>query len=134
MKTYKEIVDDVKAKNPSLKMKDVQTIASGIFKQAKIASDEAKELTQTPVINAAAQPTPAQTKANLDSNLSDAVDAAIRENIRKTGSNKHVILNTGKNFNPDFYLVKGEKVGVNTKCWLEGPCRVPASGHYLIFN
>lgn len=126
MKTYKEIVSDVQAKNPGLSMKDVQIAASEIFQQAKKAADEAKEFTKPPVIPAQ---NPGFVKQAQNANLADAVDAA----IRVKGIDQHNIMSVARAFDPNFVMVKGERDGVNTKCWLEGPCRVPASGHYLIF-
>jgi hypothetical protein len=129
MKTYKEIVDDVKAKNPSLNFKEIQIAASEIFKAAKIATDAAAELTKPPVIPAHLPGTPQEVKANIDKNLSEAVDAA----IRKEGINRHSLINISHRYNADFHLVLDGKQGVNTKCHLDGPCRVPENGYYLIY-
>jgi len=126
IKSYAAILADVKQKTPGLSHIDAQIAASEIFKQAKSDYEASKEFTKPPVIPAA------QNKAvNLSDNtqLADAIDAA----IRAKGIDKNNIMSIARTYNPDFVLVKGEKHGVNTKCWLEGPCRVPANGHYLLF-
>lgn len=125
-KSYQDIVKEVKEKNPSMSHKDVQSTASEIYKTAVEAAKASGELTKTPVIPAAS---PAAVKQTNDQHLADAIDAA----IRAKGVDQNNIMLVARAYDPNFVMVKDGMDGVNTKVHLEGTCRVPASGHYLVF-
>lgn len=126
LKSYAEILADVKKSNPSLKQADAQIAASQIFKEAKKEWDKANISSGTPVI-----PKLKVTQSQTDSGLAAAIDNAIRE----VGIDQHNIILVARRFSPDFSIVWDGKApdGVNTLCHLEGPCRVPESGNYTVY-
>lgn len=118
MKTYKEVLEIVRKKNPELTFREAQIEASKIYK-------EQKDL-EIPDVKDDDPPKAMVFNGSLDP---DVVEAKIRE----AGVNIHNIQEIAKNFSPDFTLVKGEKKGPNREVWLEGPVKVPRVGNFLVF-
>lgn len=119
MKPYNEILAELKAKG--MKHREAQMKASELFKaQKEDVPFEVKDVIK-PVIK------PRQ-KYEMSINP-DEVEAA----IRAAGVNIHSIQSVSRNFSPNFQFVKAGKDGVNTKVYLDGPCRVPANGFFKVW-
>lgn len=121
-KSYQDILSEVKAKNPDIKMQDAQKAASAIFKTQKDAQDKNPKFVP-PVIKAN------PISSNNQSVSASEVDAA----INAAGVNRNSILSIARNFDPNFTMVIDHWEGVNAHVYLDGPCRVPESGFYKIF-
>lgn len=119
MKNYQEILSDVREKNPDLPFKEAQILASKINKEQKEAEEKS-------AFQHAATASKPEKKSSINP---DTVEAA----IRAAGVDKHSIQVVAKRFHPDFTMVKDGKDGVNTLVHLDGPVRVPRTGHFKIW-
>lgn len=129
MKTYIDILNEVKDKNPAINYRDAQITASKIFKQQKEAADKLKKETAVSTMTKPVE-IESQNKNISSITLSNSVDAAIQQ---LGGKNRHNILATARTFDKTFSMITVRKEGVNTLVYLDGPCRVPGSGYYKIF-
>ena len=126
MKTYQEILKEVKEKNAEMSHKDAQKAASTIFREAKVAEEKEKEQAGgEPGAGDETKDTP-----KIDTALADKIEAAIRGHEHNYDKNK--IMQVANSFG-DFKLIEAGKDGVNTLVYLDGPTRVPAAGYFKIF-
>ena len=131
MKTYQEILAEVKEKNPEMSHKEAQKSASTILREAKVAEEKEKE-------QAAGKSGSGDSDAGdetkdapaVDPALSDQIERAIRGHDHTYDKNK--IMQVANSFG-DFELIEAGKDGVNTQVYLDGPVRVPAKGYFKIF-
>jgi hypothetical protein len=141
MKNYKEILGEVRSKNPKLSFREAQITASNIFREQKEMAEKANAF-KGPVQSIVSQSFPhagAQVKSenkvdepqflgNVNINPDDVEQA-----IRDRGIDLNSIKFIAQSFSPYFTLHFAGKEGVNTLVYLDGPCRVPASGFFKIF-
>lgn len=123
MKTYPEILKEVKEKNTTMSHHDAQKTASTIFRELK--EEEAKK------DSGPKDPPKTESKKADDLALSNKIEAEIRGDKHLYDKNK--IIGVGRRYG-DFKFVEDGKDGVNTLVFLQGPVRVPAKGHFKIFK
>ena len=118
MKSYAEILKEIRDANPKLSFRDSQIEASIQFKKQQdlnggyIAPVIANKIVSASMINP------------------DEVEAK----IRAAGVDRNSIQVIAKNFSPDFvFNTDGGKDGVNTLCYLTGVCRVPRNGFFKVY-
>ena len=132
MKNYKQILEDVRSKNPKLSFREAQITASNIFREQKEMEDKANafqgpvkfEFDKTPVKDIiTGQPVG---KSNID-------PYDVEKQIRDRGVDINSIMAVAHSISPYFTMQFAGKDGVNTLVYLDGPCRVPATGFFRIF-
>jgi hypothetical protein len=134
MKTYKEILDEVRKENPEMKMREAQIAASTIFKQQKDAADKAGTASK-PAANIPPKPQKGAVKFPGQPKSTHNQANEICDAINKAGNiNRNSILSIARSYDSSFHLVKDHKVGVNWMVYLDGPYRVPTEGFWKIFT
>lgn len=134
MKNYKQILDEVKAKNPKLSFREAQITASNIFREQKEMAEKANAFKGPVEPVKTIQETPQNfTSQQVQIGGQNINPNDVEQAIRDRGIDLNSIRFIAQAFSPYFTLHFAGKEGVNTLVYLDGPCRVPASGFFRIF-